>query len=114
MNLFVFYSKQNSTPPTTQHKKEPVKSNESQQIWEKGKIKKILDGGTYGFIEADNNDYKKEIFVHIRQFENTKSFPNVGERVRFFVIETEKGPEARQVCVQVPQASNSARTIELQ
>jgi cold shock CspA family protein len=93
----VFYSKPNPTQLTIQHKPKQA----SQQTWEKGKIKNILGDGKYGFIEPDNRDYKKDIFVHIRHFVNTKSFPNIGERVRFYVITTEKGLEAREVCVQV-------------
>ena len=93
------YSKQNPTQLTIQHKKEPVKLG--QQTWEKGEIAKIIGEGAYGFIKPENKEYGQEIFVHIKNIVNTKLFPNVGERVRFYVIKTEKGFEARDVCVQV-------------
>lgn len=101
MNLFVFYRRQNPTQVNIQHKKEPVKVN--QQIWEKGKIAKVTRDGSYGFIRSENKEYAGiDIFVHIRNILNTESFPNVGDPVRFYVIKTDKCPEARQVCVQVP------------
>ena len=79
----------------------------TEQTWEKGNILRVAHEGRFGFIKADNEEYESEIFVHISKFINTKAFPNVGERVRFYVVKTEKGLEARQVCVQVSRAFNS-------
>lgn len=58
-----------------------------------GKIKKVMDGAGYGFIQCDENGL--EYFFH---FSMLTRKPRIGESVKFEPSDrTEKGPRAQSV-----------------
>jgi CspA family cold shock protein len=59
-----------------------------------GVVKRWLDMRGYGFIETD--EMEKDVFVHHTGLKNRRSLV-MGEKVRFEVQETEKGPKAIDV-----------------
>ncbi len=59
-----------------------------------GVVKRWLDMRGYGFIQTDEMD--KDIFVHHESLKNRRSLRE-GEKVRFEIQETEKGPKAIDV-----------------
>ena len=67
-----------------------------------GKIKSFNDSKGYGFIEQENGD---DIFVHFRAIrgEGFRSLQS-GQSVTFKVYESEKGLQAEEVEVFIPDA----------
>lgn len=54
----------------------------------------------YGFIRADASSRETDIFFHRSSVVGTESLPNVGQRVRFCVAETEKGLRANTITLE--------------
>jgi CspA family cold shock protein len=59
-----------------------------------GIVKRWLDMRGYGFIQSD--ELEKDVFVHSTGLTNRQSLRE-GDKVRFEVQETEKGPKAINV-----------------
>ena len=64
------------------------------EILVKGKVKRWLGFGGYGFIESEERD--GDIFVHASDVRG-KNFLTEGEEVEFEVESTYKGPKAVNV-----------------
>ena len=59
-----------------------------------GPVKRWLDLRGYGFISTD--EYEKDVFVHHSAIRD-RSFLKDGEKVRFDIEETDRGPRAANV-----------------
>ena len=59
-----------------------------------GIVKRWLSGRGYGFIQTDELD--RDVFVHYTSLKNTRDLVE-GEKVRFDLVQTEKGPKAINV-----------------
>ena len=54
---------------------------------------------TYGFIKPDRASLGSDIFFHRTSLVDGESLPEVGQRVQFYVTETEKGLQANKISV---------------
>ena len=75
--------------------------------WEEGVVVRLSEGKDYGFITPDNKSYGADAFFHLRCLVNKGQFPNIGDRVQFYMSKTKKGYEANEIRVQVSLYTNS-------
>ena len=96
-------SSQQSPSPPGRHKefKATEKKRAETQVKETGVVLRHSKDKTYGFIKPDRMSFQKDIFFHLRCLVDKGSFPDIGQRVWFYVVETSKGLEANPLWVRM-------------
>jgi len=61
-----------------------------------GTVSKYFDEKGFGFIKADSDEFKKDVFVHISRVEGADEL-KPGDEVSFRTVDTLKGPQAVDV-----------------
>lgn len=94
------FSEKDSSPTTGRRQKEPstvAKSRADTQARETGVVVRHSKDKTFGFIQADKKSLGKDIFFHLRCLLVKGDLPDIGQRVQFTVVKTDKGWEANGV-----------------
>jgi cold shock CspA family protein len=61
----------------------------------KGEVVKWFDTKGYGFVKSDDDE---TYFLHFSQMQN-KSAPQIGDKVKFEAVETERGKQAQRCMI---------------
>ena len=101
--MFVkLFSEQCPSPPRRHEEfKAPERKRTDAQVKETGVVLRHSKDKTYGFIKPDRMLFQKDIFFHHKNVVEEGSFPDIGQRVWFYVVETSKGPQANPLWVRM-------------
>ncbi|XP_028411583.1 uncharacterized protein LOC114534346 [Dendronephthya gigantea] len=107
-NILEFREKLKLCPSPRRRRKEikpPERKPSDTQVTETGVVLRHSKDKTYGFIKADSTSYQNDIFFHLRCLAEKGSFPDIGQRVWFYVVETSKGLEANPLWVKMERGA---------